>query len=256
MSGRTRNGSPGATPMPRAARATVADRSSATSIHRLMPSCPATGTPCSASTPDTDARRRAYVAAAVAHRLVRRPVAQQLEQQGLQDPTGPPRPEQAPVRDRRHQVARAPDGGEAKVGPVALGVAADVDRALGEPPAEADERRGGDLVGVVVLDHDRRRVRQHRRQRLRPPGCSSPNRPGSAPGVGGTAPSPRRRARPAAPRRRDRRRRCRRRRPRTPSARAGRAGAGTTGARRRPGRRAAGRPRRPGRGRPSPRRPR
>ena len=63
-SGRTRNGSPGATPMPRAASATTAERSSATSIHRLMPSAPLTPTSPSASTPDTSARRRAYAARA------------------------------------------------------------------------------------------------------------------------------------------------------------------------------------------------
>ena len=50
MSGRTRNGVPGATPMPWAARATTAARSSSTPIHRLMPSVPVTSTPWSTST--------------------------------------------------------------------------------------------------------------------------------------------------------------------------------------------------------------
>ena len=44
-SGRTRNGVPGATPMPWAARATTAARSSSTPIHKLMPSVPVTSTP-------------------------------------------------------------------------------------------------------------------------------------------------------------------------------------------------------------------
>ena len=75
---------------------------------------------------DTSARRRAYVAAAVGHHVRRRRVLQQLEQQRLEDPARPARPEQPAVGDGGDDVAGPADRGQAQVGPVALGVAADV----------------------------------------------------------------------------------------------------------------------------------
>ncbi len=63
-SGRTMNGPPGATPIPHAARRNRARRSSATRIHRLIPSPSGCATPPSASTRDTNVRRLAYDARA------------------------------------------------------------------------------------------------------------------------------------------------------------------------------------------------
>ena len=65
-SSRTMNGSPGAAPMPCAANVSIAERSSATCIHRLMPSVPVNPTPAAASTAVTALRRAAYSTRAAA----------------------------------------------------------------------------------------------------------------------------------------------------------------------------------------------
>ena len=65
------------------------------------------------------------------HGFCRRGIAEQFEQQRLQDPARPSRPDQPPIRDGRDDVARAADGGESQVGSVALRVTADVHRAVG-----------------------------------------------------------------------------------------------------------------------------
>ena len=59
----------------------------------------------------------------------RRRVADELQQHGLEDAARPAGAEQAPVGDRGDEVARSADGGQAQVGPVALGEAAHVHRA-------------------------------------------------------------------------------------------------------------------------------
>ena len=126
----------------------------------------------------------------------------------------------------------------------------------GSQRAEADQRRGRDVAGVVVLDDDRARSRRAR-------SASAAARPAVIADAG----------RVVRPRLEEHRARPRRRRaPAQPvdrhavvvdvdadhvarrAARAGRAAAGTWGARRRPGRRGGPRPGRRGRARPSRRR--
>jgi hypothetical protein len=69
-------------------------------------------------------------------------VAQQVEQQMLQDPAGPPLAEQAPFQDRIEDRRRTSDRGDAQVRAVRLGEASNVDSPLGQPLAEAEQRRG------------------------------------------------------------------------------------------------------------------
>ena len=154
--------------MPRAASATVAERSSPTRIQRLMPSPPVVATSSAASTFDTTARRWVYASRAVRHDLWRGGIAQQLEQERLQDPARPPGTEQPTVGDGRHDVPRTADRRQPQVRAVALGVRPHVHGAGGQPLPQADQRSARDVVGVVVLDDDRRRAGEHPGDRCRP----------------------------------------------------------------------------------------
>ena len=62
----------------------------------------------------------------------RRRIVEHLQQHRLQDAAAPARAEQPAVGDRGDDVAGAADGGEAQVGAVALGVAADVHGSFGQ----------------------------------------------------------------------------------------------------------------------------
>ena len=114
--------------MPRVARATVAERSSATRIHRLMPSSPLTSTSWAASTSRHERPPPRVHRSGPRHDLRRRRVLQQLEQQRLEDPARPAGTEQSAVGDGGDDVAGAADRRQPQVGPVALREAADVHR--------------------------------------------------------------------------------------------------------------------------------
>ncbi len=80
-------------------------------------------------------------------------VGQELQQHPLQQSAGPAGAEQAPGHQLADQVLRAADRGQAQVGPERLGEALDEDRTGREVPADADQRAGGDVAGMVVLEH-------------------------------------------------------------------------------------------------------
>ena len=71
-------------------------------------------------------RRRAYSARAASTASMVAGIVEHLQQHRLQDAAAPARPEQSPIGHRGHDIARAADRGQPQVGPVALGVAADV----------------------------------------------------------------------------------------------------------------------------------
>ena len=99
----------------------------------------------------------------------RRLVVEHLQQHRLQDSAAPSGTEQATVGDSRHHISRSTDRGEAQVGAVALGVAADVYRSLWKGRTHADQGAGGDVAGMVVLDDDCLRLGEFRSQCLHPP---------------------------------------------------------------------------------------
>ena len=95
-------------------------------------------------------------------------VGQQLEQHPLQQAARPARPEQPAGHQLAEQVIGPPDRGEAEIRPEGLGEALHQDRPGREVPAEADQRAGRDVAGVVVLEHPRAGRRQQVGQRPGP----------------------------------------------------------------------------------------
>ena len=85
----------------------------------------------------------------------RRRVGEQFDQDSLQQAAGPAGAEQAAIGHRGDDGWRPGHRGQPQVGAVALGEAEHVNGAVGQPATEADRGGGGDVAGVVVLDHDR-----------------------------------------------------------------------------------------------------
>ena len=128
--------------MPRAARATTAERSSATSIHRLMPSDAAAA----------HAGRHRGRGDEVASAGVLRPGAgpsrravpgsrSSSSSSAWSRRLDQPGPQQPPVGHRGDDVTGTADRSQAQVRTVALGERTDVHRALGQPRPQADQRR-------------------------------------------------------------------------------------------------------------------
>ena len=158
------NGSPGAAPMPCAANVSIAERSSATCIHRLMPSVPVNPTLGGGEHRRDRAAPGGVLDASRGDRVDGGLMIEHLQQHRLQDAAAPPRPQQSPVGDGAHHIAGAADRRQAQIGAMALGVAADVHGALRQPLAQAHQCATGDVAGVVVLHHERIAVGEQRGQ--------------------------------------------------------------------------------------------
>ena len=164
----TKNGEPGATPMPCAARISRVSASPAV----RDPQVDAVG-PRRGHAPRRQRRHQPPAALGVGapgplHGLAGAVVGEHVEQHVLQEPARPRRAEAHPLGQRVDDRRRPSDGGQAEVGAVRLREALDAHHPVGQVAAQAEGRRRRDVALVVVLDHEQAVERlEHRRQRGR-----------------------------------------------------------------------------------------